>query len=201
MIAKLPSSQVTFHQFLEQYPEDGRYELVDGKIVRILATRQHDDVADFIADIFKAEVKRLNLNYKVSDRIVIATETKDGIIQGRHPDLSVVDRDRWRSERTAYTALQEPIQLAVEVVSANWEDNYIDKLVEYERLGVSEYWIVDYLAQGSRAYLGIPKQASVFVFVLNASKRFEYSRFQADEPIVSPTFPQLVLTMNNILQA
>jgi Uma2 family endonuclease len=44
-----PRQKLTFEQFLEQYPEDGRYELVDGEIVRFLATRQHDDVADFIA--------------------------------------------------------------------------------------------------------------------------------------------------------
>ena len=39
-----------------------------------------------------------------------------------------------------------PIQLAVEVTSTNWEDDYLDKLEEYQRLGIAEYWIVDYLA-------------------------------------------------------
>ena len=42
-------SKLSFEQFIEQYPEDGRYELVDGEIVRILATRHHEDIADFIA--------------------------------------------------------------------------------------------------------------------------------------------------------
>ena len=50
--------KLTFEQFLEQYPEDGRYELVDGEIVRVLATRQHEDIADLIADAMKDEVKR-----------------------------------------------------------------------------------------------------------------------------------------------
>ena len=31
--------ELNFDQFLEQCPEDGRYELVDGKMVRKLATR------------------------------------------------------------------------------------------------------------------------------------------------------------------
>lgn len=54
---------LTFEQFLEQYPEDGFYELVDREIVRILATRQHEDIADFMAEAMKIEVSRHQLNY------------------------------------------------------------------------------------------------------------------------------------------
>lgn len=51
------NQKLTFEQFLEQLPDaDGRYELVNGEIVRILATRQHDDIADFIADALNAEL-------------------------------------------------------------------------------------------------------------------------------------------------
>ena len=150
---RFPDQGLTFEEFLETCPEDGRYELIDGRLVRILATRLHDDIADFIADQMKEQVRTYALNYKVSDRIVLATASAQGHTQGRHPDVSVVNLDQWRSNRSAYTALSEPIQLAVEVVSTNWEDDYIDKLDEYERLGIKEFWIVDYLALGSRAYL------------------------------------------------
>ncbi|MBW4442701.1 MAG: Uma2 family endonuclease [Plectolyngbya sp. WJT66-NPBG17] len=104
--------KLTFDQFLEQYPEDGRYELIDGEFVRILATRQYQDVADFIADAMKDEVKLRQLKYKVSARIVLATQTKAGKEQGRTPDVSVVALEMWRSNRLAYSPLQEPIQLA-----------------------------------------------------------------------------------------
>lgn len=199
-ITTQPKKKLTFEQFLEQCPADGRYELINGEIVRILATRHHEDVADFIADTLKAEVNRLNLNYKVSDRIVLATLTKDGTEQGRHPDVSVVNRDVWRSNRSAYSALGEPIQLAVEVISTNWEDDYIDKLDEYQRLGITEYWIVDYLALGSRDYLGNPKVPSAFVYLLDAEGRYQYTRFQGADRIVSYTFPELTLTVEQILQ-
>lgn len=200
-ITTQPKKKLSFEQFLEQCPSDGRYELINGEIVRILATRQHEDVADFIADTLKAEVNRLNLNYKVSDRIVLATLTKDGTEQGRHPDMSVVNRDVWRSNRSAYSALGEPIQLAVEVIFTNWEDDYIDKLDEYQRLGIIEYWIVDYLALGSRNYLGNPKVPSVFVYLLDAEGQYQYTRFQCADRIVSHTFPELTLTVEQILQA
>jgi hypothetical protein len=42
-MAVVISNPLTFDNFLAQYPEDGRYELIDGKIVRTLATRQHED--------------------------------------------------------------------------------------------------------------------------------------------------------------
>jgi Uma2 family endonuclease len=168
--------------------------------VRILATRQHDDVADFIAKQLDKEVDRLSLNYKVSGRIVLATLTKDGKEQGRHPDVSVVSLELWRSNRFAYSALREPIQLAVEVVSTNWEDDYIDKLDEYQRLGIAEYWIVDYLAIGSRNYLGNPKVPTVLVYQLDANGVYHFTGYKGSDRIVSPTFPELELTVEQILR-
>lgn len=200
-ISTQSKQNLTFEQFLAQYPDEGRYELVDGEIVKILATRQHVDIADFLADLMKDEVTRLNLNYKVSDRIMIATLTKNGKEQGRFPDVSIVSLDIWRANRSAYSALREPLQLAVEVVSTNWEDDYIDKLDEYQRLGIREYWIVDYLAIGSRDYLGNPKVPTVFVYLLDANGVYQVSAYRGDDRIGSATFPKLELTVEEILKA
>lgn len=191
---------LSFDEFIQVYPEDGRYELVNGAIVRIFATRQHEDVADFIADYLKDEVKRQHLNYKVSDRILLATQTQSGVEMGRNPDVSVVNRDQWRANRSAHTALREPIQLPVEVISTNWKDDYDDKFDEYQRLGIAEYWIVDYLALGSHQHLGNPKEPAVFVHVLGEDRKYTRSRFRGDEPIISPTFTGLSLTINLILE-
>jgi Uma2 family endonuclease len=193
--------KLTFEQFLEQCPSEGRYEFVGGEIVRVLATRKHDTVAEFLSDTFKDESKRCNLNYWVSGRVTVATLNKSDRQQGRNPDVSVVDRAVWIASPTAYSALLEPIQVAVEVVSTNWEDDYIDKLDEYQRLGIAEYWIVDYLAIGSREYLGNPKEPSVFVYVLNTDGVYQHNRFQGTDRVVSPTFPELNLTVAQILEA
>jgi Uma2 family endonuclease len=201
IIAVQPQQKLTFEQFLEQYPEDGRYELINGELVRILATRRHENVADFVQDALKDEVKRAGLNYRVSSRLVLATRTKAGMEQGRHPDVSVVDRTVWDSNPYAHTAFKDPIQLVVEVVSTNWEDDYVDKLDEYQRLGIAEYWIVDYLAIGSREYLGNPKEPSVFVYGLNAEGVYERNCFQGEDRIISPTFPDLSLTVAEVLGA
>ncbi|MEG4572744.1 Uma2 family endonuclease [Microcoleus sp. N3A4] len=193
------TQKLTFDQFLVECPEDGLYELVNGEIVEMNATRNHDDVADFTSDSFKDEIKRLSLNYVVKNTAVIRTASKAGIEQGRRPDVSVIDRDLWRSNRSAYAALLEPIQLAVEVTSTNWEDDYIDKLDEYRRLGVPEYWIVDYLAIGSREFLGNPKLPTVFVHLLDAEGNYQRIAFKGSERIVSRTFPELMLTAEQVM--
>ena len=198
MIATV-TQKLTFDQFLVECPEDGLYELVNGVIVQMNATRNHDDVGDFTSDSFKDEIKRLSLNYVVKNTAVIRTVTKAGIEQGRRPDVSVIDRDLWRSNRSAYSALREPIQLAVEVTSTNWEDDYIDKLDEYRRWEIREYWIIDYLAIGSREFLGNPKVPTIFVHLLDADGNYQRSAFKGSERIVSRTFPELTLTAEEVM--
>ena len=193
--------KLKFNEFIAICPEDGIYELVNGELVKMATTRNHDDVAEFADRQFYQECDRLKLNYVVKRGITFKTTTKEGTEQGRVPDVSVIDRTLWRAERKSYTALESPIQLAVEVVSTNWEDDYVDKLDEYERLGIAEYWIIDYLAIGKREYLGNPKIPTVFVFLLNAEGKYERTQFRDNEQIVSPTFPELVLTADRVLLA
>ena len=193
---------LSFSEFLSyDFPEEGRYELVNGDVVRILATRQRDNIAEFIADTFKAEVRRLSLNYRVSGRVMIQTQSAEGQAQGRVADVSVVDRALWDANLSAYTAFTDPLQVAVEVVSTNWEDDYIDKLDEYQRLGIAEFWIVDYLAMGSRDLLGKPKIPTVFVGILNTERTYNLVAYRGDQIMQSPTFPELSLSMNQILAA
>ena len=62
----LTKTRLTFDQFLNyDFPEEGRYELVNGEIMRIQATRKHDNLADFLTKKLDREVERLNLNYRV----------------------------------------------------------------------------------------------------------------------------------------
>ncbi|MEG3845127.1 Uma2 family endonuclease [Microcoleus sp. herbarium14] len=195
-----PKQMLSFEQFVKQLPdEEGRYELVNGEIVKILPIRLHEDVADFLIKQFDREVDRVPLNYRVSGRFMLRTLTPNGKEQGRHPDVTVVDKTLWESKPFAYSALTEPLQLVVEVVSTNWEDDYIDKLDEYQRLGIYEYWIVDYLALGSRNYLGNPKEPTVFVYLLDENGVYQMTAYRGTERIISRTFPELALTAEQVL--
>lgn len=100
------SPPLSFLEFLETTPEDGkRYELVNGERVQLMATRAHDDVADFIYDAFRDEVRRDRLNYKISRFASVKTRRDDGLVQGRTPDVSVIDRTVWAADPKADAAL------------------------------------------------------------------------------------------------
>lgn len=194
------TKKLTFEEFLEHRPEDGIYELVNGEIVKVEPIRAHKNVARFLLFAFNDEIRRLGLDYIVDKDIVIRTVRQDGQEQGRNPDVGVVSQTLWNSNVTTYGAVTEPIQLAVEVVSTNWEDDYVDKLDEYQRLGIPEYWIVDYLAIASRSYLGNPKVPTVFVYQL-VEGQYQVQPFKESERIISPTFPELELTTEQIVAA
>ncbi|HAC64162.1 MAG TPA: hypothetical protein DCF68_11635 [Cyanothece sp. UBA12306] len=158
---------LSFQDFLEKYPnESGKYELINGEIVEMRATRGHDNVARFISKAFDREVEKLGLNYVVDRNILIQTTTAKGKEQGRIPDISVVNKTVWNNNISDYNALTEPLQLAVEVTSTNWETDYVDKLDECQKLGINEYWIVDCQALASVKYLGTSKIPTIFVYYL-----------------------------------
>jgi Uma2 family endonuclease len=193
---------LSFLEFLETAPEDGnRYELVNGERVQLMATRAHDDVADFIYDTFRDEVRRNQLNYKISRFASVKTRRDDGLGQGRTPDVSVIDKATWTADPKAYAALEEPIQLAVEISSTNWRDDYLYKLAEYEALGILEYWIVEhYLAVGATRYIGSPKTPTISIYTLEDGE-YQLQQFRGSDRLISMTFPELTLTAEAIFQA
>ncbi|BAZ27878.1 hypothetical protein NIES4074_03060 [Cylindrospermum sp. NIES-4074] len=192
--------KLTFREFLEQYPNDSICELINGDIVEMDATRAHKSIQYALMRKFDQECDRVQLDYIIGNDIKIRTLTAKGEEQGRKPDISVVSGSMWRANLSDYAAFTSPIQLAVEVVSTNWEDDYEDKLDEYQRLGIPEYWIVDYLAQGSRKILGYPKVPTIFVYQL-VDGVYQVQSFQGDNRIISITFPELVLTANQVFRS
>jgi Uma2 family endonuclease len=172
-------------------------------------TRQHKIIAEFILFLLNDEIRRSQSNFIVTTQATIRTFNKKSNEQGRVPDVSVIDRTLWRSAPTDYAALTEPIQLAIEVVSTNWENDYVDKLYEYEKLGIKEYWIVDYLAHceadlcgiASRSLIGDPKFPTISVYTLNENNQYTLQQFRDQEKIISLTFAELQITPAQIFEA
>ncbi|BAQ65298.1 Uma2 family endonuclease [Geminocystis sp. NIES-3709] len=107
---------------------------------------------------------------------------------------AVIAKPNWESNLTAQSFLSQPSKLVVEVVSTNWEDDYIDKLTEYQLLGIQEYWLIDYLAVASRTWLSNPKQPTIFVCTLDENNIYQIKSYQDTSVIISHTFPELKLT-------
>lgn len=71
---------------------------------------------------------------------------------------------------------------------------------EYEKLGIGEYWIVDYLGLGGRRYIGDPKQPTLSVYNL-VEGEYALNLFRGENVVASPTFPELNLTAEQIFKA
>ncbi len=196
---------VTFDEFIDWYPENSekRYELHNGAIVEMpKATGEHSEVAGFLVAELNFEVRRLGLPYFLPKECVVKADNE---LSGYEPDAIVLDRQgttnsepRWKKE--SIITMGSSVRLIVEVVSTNWRDDYGYKLVDYEALGISEYWIADYLGLGGRRYIGNPKQPTFFVHHL-VDGEYQVSQFRGSDKIVSPIFPELNLTVQQIFSA
>ncbi len=200
MLQILPKT-TTFEEFLEWKPEVGFYELHDGVIIEMQPIGQHEEINGFLAGEITVEFKRLKLPYIIPKQALVKIIDRDSAYS---PDVLVINQGNLNAEllwKKASTVTQAAsIPLVIEVVSTNWQDDYAQKLVNYEILGVSEYWIIDYLGLGGRRYIGNPKQPTISIYYL-VEDEYQISQFRGDEVIISPTFPELNLTASQIFAA
>ena len=195
---------VTLEEFLDWYPDgyEGRFELHNGVIVKMQPTGTHEQVAGFLAIEIGVEIKRLNLPFFIPRQGLIKAIDSDK--SAYIPDVMVLDsnsvRDHepmWKKRSTITQGTS--VKLAIEVVSTNWQDDYLMKLGEYEKLGIGEYWIIDYLGLGGRRYIGVPKQPTISVYHL-VEEEYTVELFQGQDTVRSPLFPELSLTAEQIFQ-
>jgi Uma2 family endonuclease len=196
---------ITFDEFITGYPDTGgRYELHDGIIVEMpKPTGTHSHVTGFLMEeliLAIVEMGKRGIWMIPREAIVRSSNGKSGY----EPDIIVLDRDaiasepRWERESIIENA--ESVKLIVEVVSANWRDDYFKKRADYEEMGIFEYWIVDYAALGGRNFLGNPKVPTISVYQLIEGE-YQVRQFRGEDVIVSPTFPGFQRTVREVCQA
>jgi Uma2 family endonuclease len=198
------SQKVSFDAFIEGYPENAeyRYELHEGVIVEMPKPRgKHSEIAGFLTLELGIFIRSSQLPYLLPRESIV--KSVDGE-SGYEPDVIVLDRPaltlepRW--ERESIVTLGASVRLVVEVVSSNWQDDYLTKLRDYEALGIGEYWVVDYLGLGGRLHIGYPKQPTASVYRL-VQGEYEVQRFRVGDQMVSPTFPELNLAVADVFAA
>lgn len=193
---------MSFEAFLAWHPDDGRrYELIEGVVVEVLPTGPHEDVSGFLAAELSAEMRRRALPFSIPRTCVIKPHAEGS---GYVPDVVILNRDLLKAEplwpTTSVILSGATVPLAIEVVSPNWRDDYGHKLVEYEALGIMEYWLVDFRALGAVRYIGKPKQPTITICRLEGEE-YQMQRFVAGETLVSGLFPQLGLTTDAVFAA
>ncbi|MEA5551783.1 Uma2 family endonuclease [Anabaena cylindrica UHCC 0172] len=203
MVQALPKTKlVTFEEFAQWKPEEGRYELHDGIIIEMSQPLGgHEEVKGFLTTELAFEYRRLNLPYFIPNQALVKPPDSES---GYLPDVLLLNRPNlineplWKKESTVTQGASVP--LVIEVVSTNWRVDYLTKVKDYEEIGIPEYWIADYLALGGRRFIGSPKQPTIFIHEL-VDGEYQVSQFRGDDRIVSPTFPEFSLTANQIFQA
>ncbi|WP_241392585.1 Uma2 family endonuclease [Rippkaea orientalis] len=65
-------------------------------------------------------------------------------------------------------------------------------------MGIPEYWIIDYAALGGRNFIGTPKQPTVSIYQL-VEGEYQQNQFTDQNPILSRTFPNLNLTVGQLI--
>ena len=195
---------VTFDEFIAWYPENSeyRYELHNGVIVEMpKGTGQHSEISGFLNIEVGVVCRNTRLPYFLPKECVLKPDRDES---GYEPDVIVLDRQqlinepRWAAE--SIITMGSSVRLAVEVVSTNWQNDYLTKLRDYEEMGIFEYWIVDYLGLGGRRYIGNPKQPTLSVYQL-LDGEYELTQFRGDNRIESAAFPELNLTAQQVFDA
>lgn len=189
----LTTQRFTLEEYLN-YDDgtDSLYELVNGELVSMaLGTGQHGELIDFLNTQFRTEIARIGLDW-VSKQMAIGVQSPRGDRWDtvRIPDIVIIPKEQWRNlqNREAVIRLNEaPPLLVVEVVSTSTKSvDYRAKRAEYSVLNIPEYWIVD------------PLQSKITVFTLSEGWYDEVVFIESDR-LISPTFTELNLTVNQIL--
>ncbi len=196
------SKLMTLEEFFDWYPDGyGRFELHNGVVIKMQPTGTHEQVAGFLAMEIGYEIKRLDLPLFIPRQGLIKAIDSD---QSAYiPDVMVLNTNclsnepLWKKRSTITQGAS--IKLAIEVVSTNWQDDYLMKLGEYEKLGIAEYWVIDYLGLGGRRYIGNPKKPTISVYYL-VEGEYTVELFTGQDVLKSPSFPELSLTVEQIFQ-
>lgn len=199
---EIPQQSLSFDEFLATYGGDNRYELIDGEVFDLEPTGPHEEVAAFITAKICVQIDIIGLSWLVLQRGLVRPENR-GMTAFR-PDVAVIDRDQlpqeplW-SEQSIIT-LGRSIKFVAEVVSSNWQNDYARKLEDYAVLGIPEYWIADYAGLGGTRHIGKPKLPTLSICAL-VDGEYEIQQFRGHQVIISPTFPNLKLTAEQVLKA
>ena len=192
VIAKPTKTRVTFADYLAYFDDsDTKYELVDGELLAMaMGTGRHSETIEPVYRKISTEIERTAQPWVARQgQIGVRCPRGIGLDTARIPDVVVMLRDEWQSlqDREAVIGFDlSPPLLVVEVVSPSTKiTDYRAKRTEYAARDIPEYWIVD------------PIEAKVLVFVLSDGW-YDVTEFTNGDRLVSPMFPELQLTPQEI---
>jgi len=182
-----PVTSITFEEYLT-YDNGNRYhyELVDGRLELMNPpTIQHFLIAKLLEQVLDAEIKLFSLPWLC----IRESGVRTGQNKSRLTDLCVVTLEQAKELMNVSAVFQSPPLLIIEVVGPeSVKRDYRYKRSEYAALEVPEYWIVD------------PLEGKISVLLLEEGL-YEETVFTANQQIISRTFPELAIAVEQVLEA
>ncbi len=192
MTQAIAKPKLTFEEYL-QYDDgtENRYELVDGELIALPPESGRN-----IRIALWLVVQLANL--LGTERVAYNCELQvpvlgPGYAENRYPDLVVLREEHiaLTEKRMTITLKMPPPELVVEVVSpgkVNRERDYVVKQEQYAARGIPKYWILD------------PDDQVVIVLRLQSGLYVEVGQFRENQRVLSPSFPELMLTAEQVLR-
>ncbi|MBW4443684.1 MAG: Uma2 family endonuclease [Plectolyngbya sp. WJT66-NPBG17] len=193
------TKKLTFQEYLDFCEtSQERYELVRGELQLMTPPAWlHYRIAKFLERAFDDEIAKLQLPWETHREPGQQTEENTS----RLPDVAIVPIEAIEDHIDRPAILTIAAILVVEVVSDSTAlQDYREKVTEYQNKGIREYWIADPDPFGAAKYIGSPKRPTVSVYSL-VDGVYQVKRFQGSDRVISPTFPALQLTAEQILRA
>lgn len=185
MTSPLATTKLTFEDYLA-YDDgtDNHYELEDGELILMNPPiGLHALIIRFLSNSLETEIKRLALSWATLQLVGVRTASR----RSRLPDLCVVPLEQMQPYLNVSAVLESGVVLAVELVSPDSiKRDYRFKRAEYAAVGIPEYWIVD------------PAEQKITVLLL-VDGLYEETVYEGDEALRSQVFPELALTVNQVL--
>jgi Uma2 family endonuclease len=185
MIATMRDVLVLTRTDFERLPDEGRWEVVEGTAILMPPPEiAHQEICDRLNRLLFTKLQAISGAFVVSALSVFIPRTPKsyGEIQSRVPDVIVSRRKPQR-----YFEAGQPPELVIEVLSTprgNVERS--EKIDDYARAGISEYWIVD------------PFKRAVEVYRMDDRGEYAPPDFVSAGQLIPRTFPSVEIDIESI---
>ncbi|NEP00744.1 MAG: Uma2 family endonuclease [Symploca sp. SIO2E9] len=180
----------SFEEYLSYDDEtDNLYELFNGELIEVPPESGFNvEIANFLFAVLLPII-----GYQRLRGHGLELEVR-GEPRNRYPDLTIIRKEHIEQlkQRNTIRLSMSPPLLVIEVVSpgeVQRNRDYVAKRMQYQDLGVPEYWIVD------------PQEATILVLELTKDVYTEIDTFRGDNVIVSPQLGSLTLTAAEVFAA
>ncbi len=135
---RIQPKPLTFDEFVAQYGDDKRYELIDGEVFDLEPTGLHEQVSGFITKYICFQIVVAQRPWIVLQRPLLRPPHIN--MTAFRPDVAAIDEIALEDELIwpdqSILTSGNSIKFVAEVVSSNWQNDYSRKFEDYAALGI-----------------------------------------------------------------